>query len=171
MNNIGTLYLDFDGVLNSKRSRSAVRCHFHLDIFESRSLSKDRIDFDDGCISALVKLQRAKNLLNIVVTSSWRLGCKPEHFTELFNLYGIPYKNVEVLPVGDYADESPKGFGIRGLLVQHHIVANGITEFVCIDDTVTHYNYFKSSRVIFTDHETGLTIQRVNEWLDGEYHA
>lgn len=71
--------------------------------------------------------------------------------------------------MGDYADDSPKGFGIRGILVQQHIAANSVTDFICIDDTVTHYSYFKSSRVIFTNHATGLTISHVDEWLDKEY--
>lgn len=162
----GTLYLDFDGVLNTAVSRSAIHCHFHLDIFESRPLTKGRIDFDQDCISALIKLQKARNLLNIVVASSWRRGCEACHFAELFNLYGIPYRDIEVLGTGDYADESLKGFGTRGILVEKHIADNAVEDYLCIDDTISHYNYFSDTkRVVFTNPTTGLTLAQVNDIL------
>lgn len=154
----GTIFLDFDGVLNSKASRSQTPCYFHSDAYAYLPLSKHRIDFDEDCIKVFKKIQEATGFYDIVISSSWRFGSRLEWFKELFDLYEIPYTSINLLPIGEYADESPKAYGLRGTLVEEYVKQNNISNFICIDDTKSHYyEFLDKKRVLFTDDRLGLT--------------
>jgi hypothetical protein len=156
------LFLDFDGVLNSGTSRQKTHCTFHLDLFENRPLRRDRIDFDDNCVRVLIAIINFLNVKKIVVTSTWRVGVDPKYFKQLFDLYGISGIEFDTLPTGEYADESSKGMGSRGDMVEDYIRRKGVTDYICIDDMSTHYYRFsmdESKYVFITDKNLGLIDQ------------
>lgn len=157
------LFLDIDGVLNNTNSRSAVRCQFHNVLTHlGRPLQKTDLDIDEFNMQLIIDLIR-KYDFNVVITSMWRYGAKPEWFQQLFTLYGldIPLDRVSTITLTDYECDE----GMRSQFIEQYVKENGCEVFICVDDTLEHYDRFLD-RLILTQMKTGFTIEDFKKCVD-----
>lgn len=96
----------------------------------------------------------------VVVTSMWRFGARVEWFQQLFQLYGLslPLDRLDMLPTDDYEDID----GSRSMMVEKYITKHKCENYLCLDDTMEHYDRFLD-RVVFTDIDTGFTKEHLRK--------
>ena len=151
------IFLDIDGVLNSKKywdecfSRHHIKCIMSLNYFP----------FDPRCLNNLMKLnqelQRQNYEVNIILTSTWRL-----------NKINIEIVNSRLAEYGmTLTDKTTQLDNNRGLEIKEFLKNQkyGNTDkFLIIDDNVTDISeIFEQSHIIHTNFETGFDEGKLQE--------
>lgn len=158
-----TLFLDIDGVLNNKLSRQKYGhiADFHSAIQQNRPFEQHRLNFDSSCVNNLkILIEHFK--LDVVISSTWRMwGAKPEHFIQVFNLYDLRLKNVDMIDTSLEEDFPLK----RSEIIKKYIIENNIVDFIMIDDTLSHYNCY-IDKLILTDDNFGFDNNSFNQAYD-----
>jgi len=144
-----TLFLDIDGVLNNKISRQKYGqiADFHSAIHENRPFELHRFNFDTSCVRNL-NLLITQFKLDVIISSTWRMwGAKPDHFIQLFNLYDIRLKKIDMIDTSLEEDKPLK----RSEIIKQYVIDNNIIDFIMIDDTLSHYNCYLDCLVLTDD--------------------
>jgi hypothetical protein len=132
------LFLDIDGVLNSRRSSVA------FDGFPHSFSPKDMARFDHVAV-ALIRRLCAETDSAVVLSSDWRYTNSAH---ETANALGLPV--IDVTP----RLTSPRGFEIQKWLDDHPEV----TTYAVVDDNDLMFEPH-TSRFVKTDEETGLSLR------------
>lgn len=157
------LFLDIDGVMNNTGSREATKCLFHHVLtFLGRPLQKTDLDIDEFNAQLVIDLI-TKYEFKVVITSMWRFGAKPEWFQQLFALYGlqIPLDRIGMITLDDYECDE----GMRSQFIEKYIQDNGVTDYLCLDDTFDHYDRLLD-RLVLTEMKTGFTVEDFKKCVD-----
>lgn len=154
------LFLDFDGVLNSKQ-------HFLM----IKNLSTPPADtLNDADLFSMKRNVNANNMwalkyildnipdLKIVISSAWRNYYELEQFKELFKLFGLDESRI--------ISKTPKKFSsercheVRMWLDDYIELHHKQVDFLAVDDhTVWDLTHEFKAREILTDGWMGLTMQ------------
>lgn len=157
------LFLDIDGVLNNTSSRNAgQRLFHHVLTYLGRPLRKTDLDIDEYNMQLVIDLIN-KYEFKVVITSMWRHGAKPEWFQQLFALYGLelPLDRIDMITPEEYECDE----GMRSQFIERYVLENECNNFICVDDTLEHYDRFLD-RLVLTKMETGFTVEDFKKCVD-----
>lgn len=148
------LFLDIDGVLNTNHLRATRKCLFHHCFQSGLPLTKDRLDLDQQLIDNLFNVIDENT--DIVISSMWRLGSKPEWFSELFALYNkiINPERIKFIR----CDALEEFDGQRQDFIEQYLEDYPYDKYVAVDDTESHYHP-NCEYVVFTNANIGITEQ------------
>lgn len=149
------IFLDFDGVINANRMKDCVclpmtnienhRCHNTV--------------WGVGNIKPFLSLMKwcYNNHINLVISSTWRLGMNPKLFNNYLNEYfgrnDLPIV-IGVTQVVAYPNFMHRGTEIQDYLNKH----KEINKYLCIDDSVEDIlETIPKENVYKTDGSIGLT--------------
>lgn len=142
------LFLDFDGVLNND---------FHLRKIKNHP-SESHHGLDPKNVNVLNQLYKKVPNLNIVISSSWRIGKSIEWLQDLLTDAGFHYSN-KIISVTPFSGRGPRGNKIQKWLDQHLDVA----EFVIVDDDQDMAHLM--GRLVKTSFRYGLQEKHIEEIL------
>lgn len=141
------LFLDFDGVLNSK-------------LFYDRRPSK-AVELDREAVEMLNELTRPGGPVEakVVVSSTWRIGKTREELQAILDEYG--FKGEVIGKTKNYkSSENPHN--VRGVEIKGWISENrGIVSSYCILDDDSDMLMWQAQHFVQTDHWTGITPTNV----------
>lgn len=115
------IFLDFDGVLNSRRTVAAYGCYGFLGFRDGYHL--------DPVALKMVEVLCKDTSASIVISSSWRIGADLQEFKDLFDHYKIDVNVVGFTP-RSYEIGEIRGHEIEAYLVKHP----QITHYAILDD-------------------------------------
>jgi hypothetical protein len=163
--NNAVIFLDIDGVLNSKLWRESDK---YKDLMKS-GLNRDLCQFDPEAVSLLNDLI-AKTNSSIVVSSSWRRGKTIEELQELFDKVKIKGKVIGKTPalyfisdIEDYKKSVPRGNEIKAWIELNHEMFNtkvSDLKYVILDDD-SDMLYWQRNNFVKTNNDVGLTLVNV----------
>lgn len=149
------IFLDFDGVLNTRKSRSKV--DYHKDPCETAHIE---------VLNKIIKISKAK----VVITSSWRIYWSRNKIRRYLTKKGLKGTIIGVTPEDRYyCIGALRG---RGICIQRWLDENTqkyerkygkLTNFAILDDGLDMAPFL--SKLIRTDNETGLTKKHGPEVL------
>lgn len=143
------IFLDIDGVLNSRRTCYAFKC------FGRPGL--DGQYFLDEVALKMIEVLCEKTGAKIVISSSWRIGSSLEELQNIFDSYNIKVEVVDKTPQ-DWSIGSVRGDEIETWLKLHPEV----TKYVIIDDDGDMLSHQRAN-FVQTDCEVGLDFNDVQE--------
>lgn len=155
MNTIRVVFLDFDGVLNSREYRSTrppLDPRFGWGTPEHEDWSLDK--------AAILRLNRLAELpdVGIVVSSMWRLRRGRADLRGLLMRNGFTGKLIDKTP----ALNKPRGVEVREWL---RATARKVTSFAILDDDDDFYE-FGSDRLVLTSGDYGLLDEHVDKAIE-----
>ena len=143
-----TLFLDFDGVLNSDKSWNKYRPETWKHI-------------DPDAMANLREILEAVPDLKIVISSTWRRMMTIDEFRKFLSKWGISEEVViDYTPNGKHLSDDIRGHEIAGWLTLHP----NVTKFVILDDDNDMDELMDN--LIQTDHKIGLTEKDVKRVVD-----
>jgi len=130
------IFLDVDGVLNSRRCLSMGE---HIDMACARHVRRIALHAD----------------ADIVISSTWRIGNNTHTLREMFYMCGL-YR-----VIGRTSDNCPKGTSLdeRGHEIEEWIKAFGCKKYLILDDDTDFLDHQKIN-FIKTDAEVGITEEQ-----------
>jgi hypothetical protein len=159
-------FLDIDGVLNS-RSHFDFRSTIEGVKRRERLLAShdgltgiELIQLDESKVEILQKFA-IETSCKFVISSTWREGCTPEHFEELFRLCGFEFPVGSVIgctPILDHIEEQKRGHEINQWIIDNKYTG----KYVVIDDDCPSI-FLQEQPLVNTDHVVGLTDDDIIE--------
>lgn len=149
------LFLDIDGVLNSEQS---AHMHHNPSNFATFTAPPVKHVFaSEFCPIAVANLHRLLNddpNLQVVISSSWRLGNTMEEFEAIFKYLG--------LPVDRLIGMTPHLFNKqRGEEILQYVNENNVYNYVIFDDD--NDMDVVRDRFIHIDYKLGLTLYNIKQ--------
>jgi hypothetical protein len=146
------LFLDIDGVINTNTLRATKRCTFHETLGFGINLTKDHLNLDQRLIDIL--FTTVDDSTDIVISSMWRFGAKPEWFTQMFALYGKTVAPDRIKTIR--CDTLEQQDGERQKFIQEFLDLNQYDGFAAIDDSKEHF-LSDCEFLVLTDARVGIT--------------
>lgn len=140
------IFLDFDGVLNSRRWIVGAGSRIPGARIDRRAVAR---------LNDIIGATGAK----IVVSSSWRHGQSPAELQALLDGFGL------VGEVIDKIDERGPDFIQRGHLIRRWLTGREVESYVVLDDEAL-FDVLPSDRVVRTDFENGLIDEHVDQSIE-----
>jgi hypothetical protein len=148
------LFLDIDGVLNNNAARAKRGCDFHSNIFVSKPLEREGMNFIPEAIEAFRYIINNVPKLRIVISSNWRYYVQTKHFFELFALFDIHPYEIDMID----QDAEDTFFKRSFLIIKYLKFKEPNATYIAVDDREDlHHSEFQK-KVLFTDPEIGLTL-------------
>jgi hypothetical protein len=152
------LFLDIDGVLNNNAARAKRGCDFHSNIFASKPLERERMNFIPEAIEAFRYIINNVPNLRVVISSNWRYHVKPKHFFELFKLYDIHPYEIDMID----QDEEDTFFKRSFLIIKYLKFKEPHAHYIAVDDRQDLHHLEFQPKVLFTNPDVGLTQDHAN---------
>lgn len=159
------MFLDMDGVINNSTLRNLVCLPMKQKDGDYTQLS----NWGATNINPFLNLMKwcYDNEIEIVISSTWRLGMTKELFNEYFKKYF--FRN-EIPNIQGLTKVSAKPWMHRGYEIQAYVNENSVQQYICIDDDVKDIEeIIDSSKIYKVCGDVGLTDDDVsniiNKWL------
>lgn len=171
------IFLDIDGVLNSTRSDVAFLRNGELRGTNSLSLSNEdgakHIQWNakafklDPIAVSLLKNMVEDTGAKIVISSTWRIGSRVEHFHKMFKCYDWDTTDIII-------DFTPRCGRIRGDEIERWLIdysndladREPITKYIIIDDSGDFHPEQKKNHFIQTNPHIGITHVTYNAVIE-----
>lgn len=153
------LFLDMDGVINNSTKRDLVCLPMKQKDGEYTQLS----NWGATNIKPFLRLMSwcCENNIEIVISSTWRLGMTPELFNEYFEKYF--FRN-DIPNVQGLTKVSAKPWMHRGYEIQNYVNEHSIQKYICIDDDIQDIaEVVDNSKVYRVCGDIGLTDEDVKK--------
>ncbi len=152
------LFLDIDGVLNSKRTVLAYNRIIHSNLIKTRFLAPETIVdplFDPIAVKLLAMAQRDIGFF-IVISSTWRHHLSIDDFNKIFAFYDWD-------TTGIIAGMTGFGGRIRGDQIKKWLDDNGNPDFVILDDSTDMTPDQLINNFVQVDPINGLSVENVDQ--------
>lgn len=158
-----TIFLDMDGVVNNTSSYNIITLPIKSD--DNRYYSSTYVSAE--CVAPFIKLLEYcnKNSIDIVISSTWRLGTTVRYFNEWLNTYFGRHKLPKI------SGFTPRNYeNHRGNEILQYVKENDIDNFIVIDDDIFDINdVIENDKIFYINRYNGITysdVYKIQNYID-----